>query len=241
MQNSLEYILFIRNFAENILLSLNRDYHKYISFNKKNSVLEKKLDCNGIDNTISRIAYNLLIKGKQAVYLYDSDSKIVISLNYYKEKTMIKKFTIRFPTKVMNNFTRKRILINLKRMIYPQSNNFTDKDYTRDNLFIMGFMRHKSIKLTKNYVSVNVNSEKCTDQYILFREIRKRKYQKMLVNHIFDELNKQFHKALKIDEKDDNIIFVSQSLKELDEIEKDLLNNNKTIEEIQKKLYPSHI
>lgn len=237
MQNSTEYILFIKNFVENILLSLNCDYNKYISF-KKNSCLAKKIHYKGIDNILSNIAYNLLINGKQQIYLYSKDDKIVISLSNYKDKMLIRKFKIKFPTKVMTTFKRKRILITLGKMVYPNNDNFMDKDYVRNNLFIMTLMRHKSLKLTKNYVSVNIGLEKCTDQYILFREIRKRKYQKMLVNHILDKLNKQLHKVLKINDKTDNIIFVSQSLEEMDEIEKDLLNNKKTVDEAQKILYP---
>ena len=139
----------------------------------------------------------------------------------------------------MTTFTRKRILNSLKKMAYPQGDNVVDKNYPRDSLFLMNLMGKASLKLTKKYVSVNTNLEKCTDQYILFREIRKRKYQKMLVSHIFDELNKQFHKVLKIDDEDDNIIFVSQSLEELNKIEEDLLNDNKTVGEVLKLLYPS--
>lgn len=239
MENSWEYTLFIKNFVENILLSLNCDYNKYISFNKKDSILEKKLDYSNIDNIISRIAYNLLINGKQVIYLYDKNTRIVVSLKFYENEKIDRKFTIRFPKKVMTTFTRKRILNSLKKMTYPQGDNVVDKNYPRDSLFLMNLMGKASLKLTKKYVSVNTNLEKCTDQYILFREIRKRKYQKMLVSHIFDELNKQFHKVLKIDDEDDNIIFVSQSLEELNKIEEDLLNDNKTVGEVLKILYPS--
>ena len=239
MENSWEYTLFVKNFVENILLSLNCDYKKYISFNKKDSILEKKLNYSNIDNIISLIAYNLLINGKQVIYLYNKNDKIVVSLKFYKEEKIARKFTIKFPKKVMTTFTRKRILTNLKKMSYPQSNNITEKDYARDNLYLINLMGQASLKLTKKYVSVNTNLEKSTDQYILFREIRKRKYQKMLISHIFNELNQQLHKVLKIDDEDDNIIFVSQSLEELDKIEDDLLNNHKTIDEVLKILYPA--
>ena len=82
MENSLSYTLFIRDFAENILLSLNMDYRKYIDFNKKDSMLKTKIDYHNIDNTITHIAYNLLINGKQKIYFYEKNNKAIISLNY---------------------------------------------------------------------------------------------------------------------------------------------------------------
>lgn len=237
MENSLEYTLFIRNFVENILLSLNFDYKNYIEFDKKESLLKKKIDYHNIDTTISHIAYNLLIKGKQKIYFYDKDSKIIISMNYHKEEKVIGKMNLKFPRKIMSCFRRRKILYKLKKMNYLSSDNYKDNNYTSYSLFIMELIKKNSVKLTKDYSSVNSNSEKCTDQYILFREIRKRKYQKMLVNYIFDELNKAFHKFLNITD-DDNIAFVSQSLGELYSIEDDLLSNKKKVSEILKMLYP---
>lgn len=240
MKDSLAYTLFVRDFTENILLSLNMDYRNYISFNKKNSVLKNKIDFHNIDNIITHIAHSLLINGKQNIYFYDKNNKLIISLNYHKEEKLLGKSNIKMPNKIMNCFKRKRILSQLKKMNYPSSESYNDTDYPRDSLFIMNLIKTKSDKLTKEYLSTN-NVEKCTDQYILFREIRKRKYQKKLVNHIVDELNKNFHQLLDITDSDDNIIFISQSLEELNLIEKELMNNNKTIDEALKILYPGRI
>jgi len=240
MKDSLAYTLFVRDFTENILLSLNMDYRNYISFNKKNSVLKNKIDYHNIDNTITHIAHSLLINGKQNIYFYDKNNKLIISLNYHKEEKLLGKSNIKMPNKIMNCFKRKRILSQLKKMNYPSSESCNDNDYPRDSLFIMNLINTKSDKLTKEYLSTN-NVEKYTDQYILFREIRKRKYQKKLVNHIVDELNKNFHQLFDITDSDDNIIFISQSLEELNLIEKELMNNNKTIDEVLKILYPGRI
>ena len=238
MENSLAYTLFIRDFAESILLSLNNDYNEYIKFNKNDGILKSKLDYHDIDTTISHIAYSLLLKGKQRIYLYDTGNKIIISLSYYNNEKMIGNFKIKFPNNVINNFRRKKILNQLKKMVYPYSDKYKDASYSRDMLFIMDLIKKKSDRITRKYLSVNNHSEKCTDQYILFREIRKRKYQKMLVDHIFNELNKQLHLYLNICDKEDNIFFESQSLEELNLMEQDLLNNNKKISEILKILYP---
>lgn len=240
MKDSLAYTLFVRDFTENILLSLNMDYRNYISFNKKDSVLKNKIDYHNIDNTITYIAHSLLINGKQNIYFYDKNNKLIISLNYYKEEKMLGKTKIKMPNKIMNCFKRKRILSQLKKMNYPSGRIYNDNDYPRDSLFIMNLIKTKSDKLTKEYLSVN-NVEKCTEQYILFREIRKRKYQKKLVNYIMDELNKNFHRLLDITDSDDNIIFISLSLEELNLTEKDLINNRKTIDEVLKILYPGRI
>ena len=136
----------------------------------------------------------------------------------------------------MNTFKRRRILKQLKKMSYPNSDNYIDDNYPRDILFIMNLIKTKAAKITKDYLSVN-NSEKCTDQYILYREIRKRKYQKQLVNHIIDKLNKSLHKFLNITDCDDNIIFISHSLEELNLLEDELIGNKKTINEVIKVLY----
>ena len=155
MENSLSYTLFIRDFAENILLSLNMDYRKYIDFNKKDSMLKTKIDYHNIDNTITHIAYNLLINGKQKIYFYEKNNKAIISLNYHKQEKVIGVVTIKFPNKIMNSFKRKRILRQLKKMNYPKSDGYIDSNYSRDSLFIMNLIKDKSDKITKDYLSVN--------------------------------------------------------------------------------------
>ena len=237
MESSLPYILFIRDFSENILLSLNMDYNKYIRFNNKDSILKKNLDYHDIDRTISHIAYNLLIEGKQKVYLYNSNNKIIISLDYCEEE-IIGTFKLKFPKNIMSCFKRKRLLYKLKKMNYLSNDNYMDSNYPRDSIFITELIKQKSTKLTKKYVSVNMDSRECTDQYILFREIRKRKHQKILVDYIINELNKNFHRFLGIN-SNDKLEFVSQSMEELELIEKELLENSKTIDEILKILYPN--
>lgn len=240
MINSLEYTLFVRDFVENILLSLNSDYKNYIDFSMKNSILKTKIDKYNIDTIISNIAYNLLIKGKQIVYIYDKDDKLIVSLDYFDNEKMIDKIKLKFPSNVMTNNSRKKVLKRIKRMNIQNFENNTDSNYPRDSVFLMDLIQKKYIKLTKDYTSVNSNRENCTDQYILFREIRKRKKQTILVNYIFNELNKSFHRILQISE-DDNMSFVSLSLKELDLLEDDLVKKNKKVEEILKKLYPHRI
>lgn len=237
MKDSLAYTSFVRDFTENILLSLNMNYRNYISFNKEDSKLKNKIDYHNIDNTIIQIAHSLLINGKQNIYFYDKNNKLIISLDYYKEEKMLGKTKIKMPNKIMNFFKRKRILRQLKKMNYPSGQSYNDNDYPRDSLFIINLIKTKSDKLTKEYSSVN-NIEKCTDQYMLFREIRKRKYQKKLVDYIIDELNKKIHQLLDITDSDDNIIFISPSLEELNLAEKELINNRKTIDEVSKILYP---
>lgn len=240
MENSLEYTIFIRDFVENILLSLNMDYRNYISFNKKGSLLKEKVDCHNLDKTISYIAYNLLIKGKQEVYFYSKDGKIIISTNYDKEENMIDKIRLRFPRKIMSNLKRRKILNRLKRMNCLRENNYKDNNYAKYNLFIMELIKKDSEKLTKDYSAINSNIDKYTDQYILYREIRKRKNQKILVSYIFNKINKTLHRYLNITDND-NLVFVSQTLEELDLIESDLINNKKTINESLKAIYPNRI
>lgn len=241
MENSLEYTLFVRDFVENILLSLNLDYRNYINFSKKESILKKKVDYHNIDTTISYIAYNMLIKGKQIIYFYEKDNKIIISIDYHKEEKLVGKEKLIFPRKIMSYYKRKKILYKLKRMKFLNNDFNKDDNDMRYNLFIMDLVKNTSNKITKDYSSISSNTEKYTDQYILYREIRKRKYQKMLVNYIFDKLNMSFHKILSIKDKDDKMIFVSQSLEELNTIEDDLLNNKKNIKEILKILYPNRV
>lgn len=233
--NSLEYTMFIRDFAENILLSLNLDYKNYISFKKENGELKNKLDCYELDHTITYTAYNLVLKGKQKLYMYEKNGKIIISLDYYKSEKALGKIEMKLPKQVMTDFKRKRILRKLKCMNYPVEYK-QYSEYARDSLYIMDLIKMESEKLTKEYVSVNFNSDKCTDKYTLYREIRKRKYQKILVEHIFLKLNQGFHKYLKVS-TDDIVVFNSPTVDELNCMINDLLNDRKTIKEIRNVLY----
>lgn len=237
MKNSLEYTIFVRDFVENILLSLNLDYNNYISINKKNGLLKKKLDTYRLDTIITRIAYNVFIMGKQKIVLYEKNNKIIISINDDYDEKIINKFIIKCPKDVITFFKRRKLKRALNKMKYPTCINNNDKNFQRDYLFIIDVIDFTFEKLTKDYLSTKASNDKYTSEYILFREIRKRKKQKLLINHIFNEINKQLHKSLNINDKDDVITFNSHSLKELDSLEKDLLNSNKTLKEIDNDLF----
>lgn len=233
--NNFEYTMFIRDFAENILLSLNLDYKNYIFFNKEDGKLKNKLDCYELDQTITHTAYNLVLKGKQRLYIYEKDHKIIVSLDYYKSEKILGKIDIKLPKKVMTNSKRKRIIRKLKNMNYPVEYK-KYPEYARDNLYVMNLIKIESEKLTKEYVSVNFDSDKCTDKYILYREIRKREYQKILVEYIFLKLNQSFHKYLNVS-IDDTLVFNSHTVEELKYMMDDLIYDKKTIKEIRNALY----
>ena len=238
MTNSLEYTFFVHDFVENILLSLNLDYHHYIDFNNKNGILNTKVDCYELDHTVSLIAYNLLINGKQQVFLYDINDKVVISLIYSDKEKLLRKFVLKFPKQIMSDSKRKNILKKLKKMKYLDYGSCNDEKFPQYNLYIMDLVKRDYDVLTKDFVSIRDSSKSSTDFYYLFREIRKRKSQKILINYIFDKLNYHFHKVFNNLDSDDIIIFKSHSLEELNILEDDLLNNKRTVSEVNKKLNP---
>ena len=91
--------------------------------------------------------------------------------------------------------------------------------------------------MTKRILSINTNRSKCTDVYILYRELQKRKSQTILINSIFDSINSSLHKLLPIVDKSDIVSFDCLSLEELDDIEQKLLSGSIQICEVTNLLY----
>lgn len=236
MENNLNYIMFFRDFAENILLNLNCDYSNYLTFSKKSSKLKRILYDTRLDSVISNIAYGLIEKGYQRVYIYKSKDKVYLSISKYKEEKELGKFTLFLPMKIMNPIKRILILKELKRMNYLTADEYNDSEYPRDSLYIMELIRKKASKITKDYTSTN-SMDKATDHYILYREIRKRIKQTLLVNYILEKINKSIHKYINDIETDDYIIFNCLTIEKLQELESNLLNNKTTIKEINEILW----
>lgn len=238
MNNSLQYTLLTRDFVEYILLSLNSDYRSYIKFNKKKSKLSNLLYLENFDCVISSIAYNTFIHGKQIVYFYEKDNKIILTLEKHVEEKLLGKTVIKFPKKIMNGWRRKRLLNKVGKMIYPTlSENENYDNYCRDSVFIMDLINDDFDKMTKKILSINTNRSKCTDVYILYRELQKRKSQTILINSIFDSINSSLHKLLPIVDKSDIVSFDCLSLEELDDIEQKLLSGSIQINEVTNLLY----
>lgn len=238
MNNSLQYTLLTRDFVEHILLSLNSDYRNYIKFNMKKSKLSNLLYLEHFDRVISSIAYNTFIHGKQIVYFYDKNNKIVLTLEKHVEEKLLGKTMIKFPKKIMNGWVRKRLLNKVSKMVYPTLSETDNYDnYCRDSVYVMDLINDDFDKLTKRILSVNTNCSKCTDVYILYRELQKRKNQTILINSIFDSINNSLHKLLPEVDKLDIVSFDCLPLDELNDIEQKLLSGSTKINEITNLLY----
>jgi hypothetical protein len=238
MNNNLQYNLLIRDYAEHILLSLNSNYRNYIKFGNKRGKLSKCLYLDNFERVISLIACNIFVRGQQKVYIYEKDQKNVISLDKHKGEKILSCFTIRFPKKIMCNHKRRKLLKKISKMNYPilsENNNYDD--YCRDSLYIMDLIDCDFEKITRKILSVDSRKVKCTDIYILYREIQKRKSQTILVNTIFNKINENLAKSLNIEDESDVIIFDCMSLEKLNDIEKSLILGNIKVDEVSNMLF----
>ena len=124
-------------------------------------------------------------------------------------------------------------MIRLKKL---NSSNFkqdcTDKNYSRNYLYVNELVNNEVLKLTKDFLYLSINDKNYTDIYYIYSLIRMRKKQLIMVNYVVKLFNDSVKEALKVDDIDDNLIFNGLTMETLNELENKLLSGSDTLKNI---------
>lgn len=234
-----ELMIVIRDFCEHALLSLNRDYRNYLTVdNAKDSKILKLIDLDHLDNIITDIMEKMILKGNIYIYFYKSNKKIYIRTTpYEKEKEILKK-KIKFPSFIMNNLTRKRMIYKLKNIDSTKilGKNVSDVNYARNFVYMSKLANNEVLKITKGIHYNSSNTEIYSDIYHLYSVIRMKRNQLKFVNYIINFINENLNEILELKNKE-KILFVGINEETLNNLEEKLLNSSDSLLNISNHLF----
>ena len=138
----------------------------------------------------------------------------------------------------LSEHKRKKIVKRLKKL---DSSNFkqdyTDKNYYRNYLYVNELVNNEVLKSTKDFLYLSINERNYTDIYYVYSLIRMRKKQLLMVNYVVKLFNDSVKEALKIDDVDDNLVFNGLTMDTLNELENKLLSGSDTLKNITNCLF----
>lgn len=228
-----ELVIVMRDFCEHALISLCNDYHNYFIFTKgEKTKIIKYIDYYDLDRTIEELIYRIFLKGKIKVYIYLDNDKLYLSETEYRDKQAILQRTFKWNSSIIPERKRKKIIKKINNLDFLKLNqDYTDKTYLRNSMYISDVIKNEVLKNTKDFLYLSINEEKYTDIYYVFSLIRMRKKQLLMIEHAIDFFNNCVKDALKLDD-DDKIIFDGLTMNILNSLEKQLLSGEKSLNEI---------
>ena len=178
--------------------------------------------------------------------LYINQCPIYLQASYYPAKyaysnssssgniILVKNF--KWNLSFLSEHKRKKIVKRLKKL---DSSNFkqdyTDKNYSRNYLYVNELVNNEVLKSTKDFLYLSINERNYTDIYYVYSLIRMRKKQLLMVNYVVKLFNDSVKEALKIDDVDDNFVFNGLTMDTLNELENKLLSGSDTLKNITKR------
>ena len=234
-----ELVTIVRDFCEHALISLNKDYHNYFTYTLgSKSKMSNYFDYYDLNQIIEELIYKLFLNGKVKLYFYLEKNKLYLSEKKNDRGNIVLVKTLKWHLEFLSNFKRKKLIKKLKKLdssIFKQD--YTDKNFSRNHLYVNELVNDEVLKLTKDFLYQSINEKKYTDIYYIYSLIRMRKKQLLMVNYVVKLFNDSVKEALKIDDIDDNLIFNGLSMDTLNELENKLLSGSDTLENITNYLF----
>lgn len=227
---------FYKSYSVHILSSLCRDYRDYFSFNLSNSC-KLDIDISNFEFThiFLDVCENLIKNGKYTVYCTVENKGDKLLIKFTSAAISQKKINFVFPTTLISNHKRKKVIRVLEKINSDQ--------LFRDGMKGIKFrtdmeelLVKKLCKLGNPYLFDENWSSYYTDYYYVYKIIRKRIEQRKLVDYVLEK----FNEYLKIEYKivgNDAVVFKGIKSDTLNALLIDLKQCNKTVSEIHKALY----
>lgn len=229
-----ELVIVMRDFCEHALISLNKDYHNYFTYTKgSKSIISKYFNFYDLDRIIEELIYKLFLKGNVKLYFYLEKNKLYLSEKKKNTGNIVLVKTFKWNVNFLSDYKRKKIINRLKKL---DSSNFkqdyTDKNYSRNYLYVNELVNNEVLKLTKDFLYLSINEKNYTDIYYVYSLIRMRKKQLLMVNYVVKLFNDSVKEALKINDIEDNLVFNGLTMDTLNELENQLLSGSDSLKNI---------
>lgn len=229
-----ELVIVMRDFCEHALISLSKDYRNYFVYTKgSKSKILKYFNFYDLDRIIEELIYKLFLNGNIKLYFYLEKNKLYLSEKKNDTGNIILVKNFKWNLSFLSEHKRKKIVKRLKKL---DSSNFkqdyTDKNYYRNYLYVNELVNNEVLKSTKDFLYLSINERNYTDIYYVYSMIRMRKKQLLMVNYVVKLFNDSVKEALKIDDIDDNLVFNGLTMDTLNELENKLLSGSDTLKNI---------
>jgi hypothetical protein len=234
-----ELVIVMRDFCRNALISLNKDYHNYFVYTKgSKSKISKYFNFYDLDQIIEELIYKLFLNGNVKLYFYLEKNKLYLSEKKNDTDNVVLEKTFKWNLNFLSNNKRKKIINRLKKLDFSKfEQDYTDKYYLRNSLYVNKLVNNEVLKLTKEFLYLSINEKNYTDIYYVYSLIRMRKKQLLMVNHVVKLFNDSVKEALKIDDAEDNLVFNGLTMDTLNELENRLLAGSDTLKNITNCLF----
>lgn len=234
-----ELVIVMRDFCEHALISLSKDYRNHFVYTKgSKSKILKYFNFYDLDRIIEELIYKLFLNGNIKLYFYLEKNKLYLSEKKNDTGNIILVKNFKWNLSFLSEHKRKKIVKRLKKL---DSSNFkqdyTDKNYSRNYLYVNELVNNEVLKSTKDFLYLSINERNYTDIYYVYSLIRMRKKQLLMVNYVVKLFNDSVKEALKIDDVDDNLVFNGLTMDTLNELENKLLSGSDTLKNITNCLF----
>ena len=235
----MELTMVMRDFCEHALISLNNDYHNYFIYTKgTDSNISKYFDFYDLRQIIEELIYKLFLNGKIKLYFYLNNDKLDLFEKMIDNGNLVLVKTIKWDSSIISESKRKKIIKKLKSLDSSKiQQNYNDKNYSRNFLYINELVRNEILSLTKDFLYSSFDEKNYTDIYHVYSLIRMKKKQLLMVNYVINVFNNSIKEALQINDKNDNIIFNGITMDTLNKLEEQLLSGSETLKKITDCLY----
>ena len=229
-----ELVIIMREFCEHALISLSKDYHNYFVYTKgSKSKISKYFDYYDLNHIVEELIYKLFLNGNVKLYFYLEKNKLYLSEKKNNTGNIVLVKTFKWNLSFLSECGRRKLIKKLKKL---DSSNFkqdyTDKNYSRNYLYINELVNNEILKSTKDFLYLSINEKNYTDIYYVYSRIRMMKKQLIMINYVVKLFNDSVKEALKIDDEDDNLIFNGLTMETLNELENKLLLGSDTLKNI---------
>ena len=229
-----ELAIVMRDFCEHALISLSKDYHNYFVYTKgSKSKISKYFNFYDLERIIEELIYKLFLNGNVKLYFYLEKNKLYLSEKKNDTGNIILVKNFKWNLSFLSENNRKKIVKRLKKLdLLNFKQDYTDKNYSRNYLYVNELVNNEVLKSTKDFLYLSINERNYTDIYYVYSLIRMRKKQLLMVNYVVNLFNDSVKEALKIDDVDDNLVFNGLTMNTLNELENKLLSGSDTLKNI---------
>lgn len=229
-----ELVIIMRDFCKHALISLNKDCDNYFVYTKgSKSKISKYLNYYDLDRIIEELIYKLFLNGSVKLYFCLEKNRLYLSEKKNNSDNIVLVKIFKWNLYFLSEYKRKKLIKKMKKL---DSSNFkqdyTDKNYSRNYLYVNELVNNEVLKLTKDFLYLSINEKNYTDIYYVYSLIRMRKKQLLMVNYVVKLFSDSVKEALKIDDVDDNLVFNGLTMDTLNELENKLLSGSDTLKNI---------
>lgn len=227
---------FYEKYGEYILIILCKNHNEYFSFKlQKESKLSSHISVCDLPGVIVDVCSHLIKNGKCTIYAKLEKEGGMTGVEFSFEPISGNEINFMFPSGVMNEYERKKIIRYLTKLNSSQ----IYKDDVQWGKFIFDMKKKADLKIGKLgkdiYIYENGWSDYYNDYYYVYRKINEMIAQRKLVDYVLNVINHNLINIFELD-KEDVLLFNGKTIDVLINLQSELENNSRPVISILEEL-----